>query len=738
MMLAMLVEVGDAASRRRRRGKAKKGPQTEADKLDFKANDMLNRGLAYLKQKQDEQGVKLITDVPRLFPKSKIRFKAWLALGNHFVDRREFERAIKNLKLVEKSEVAEEKAEALYRMGIANFYLSQYGQAFVALRKVTVEYPWSVYANEAYYYIGLCHYKLGRWGKAVEALKMVGTSVPTAESGNYIAEAGQRFYVKVFDKDLVILNLLGKDLKVQVKTSHGDSESLTLEKLDKNGEYYVSSLPSKPGKAAPNDGLLQVLAGDTVSVEYVDGNNAEGKINVKTLSKSKMVSSATVGFTDGGYKEYVKGIFAGQRAFIRVRDLDRDTGSQPDTVKVRIRTQYIPVVDEDEGGSGVDLSREEPEPEIRDEIVVTLTEQESVDPNDSSKKLGYHHSGTFVGFIEPRLREDEEGEVNREDQVLEAFSGDDIVMEYVDDLHIHSADARTLTGEAALLTGEIPEPSAAKHEARKLDHKARKALIEGKMYLRLGQIFKDVGLVKKASEKAEEGITRVESIVTMHYKGVSLDRKVVEDAFSVKWELLLVQDKLKEAMKVCGTLISLFPESSFVDKALFKIGVAKMEAKEYQEAQAIFTQITQLKSSTYKAEAMYNIGVVQEEQILEKAKKGQGGKPNLAGALNAYQRCADTFPESPFAGLSLEKVANFYIGSKSYNQALELFERIFIEHPDADFLDSMLIKWGIVLYRTKDYSGALTKFEELIENYPQSKNAAKAKKFIKVLKKKLG
>src|SRR5271154_1410597 len=52
---------------------------TEDSKLEYKANDMLNKGVELIEQKQEERGIKMIQSVPQLFPKSKARFKAFLA-----------------------------------------------------------------------------------------------------------------------------------------------------------------------------------------------------------------------------------------------------------------------------------------------------------------------------------------------------------------------------------------------------------------------------------------------------------------------------------------------------------------------------------------------------------------------------------------------------------------------------------------------------------------------------------
>ncbi len=715
---------------------------TEEQKQEFQANDMIRKGMDYLEQNLEEQGIKLIRDVPRMYPKTEARFKAYLELGKYLVDKRRFEEAIKNLREVNASEDADQRAEAIYQIGISYYGLNQFSQAFASLQKVIDEYPWSVYANEAYYYIGLCHFKLERWAKAIDALRMVGTSVPPKEKlaeaadGKYRAEAGQRFYIRVFDKDLIVLPQLGEDLPVDLATKNGDSERIILEKLDRQGEYYIGSLPSGPGKPKTGDGILQVASGDIVNVTYTDRNTAEGERDRKLLAQAQLVSTASGGFTDGAFKEYVQGIYLDDDCFIRVRDLDRDISDDRDRLTITLTTEYDP--DEErrqaEGEDaapaitrGVDLDAA-PDYEQRDRIEIEL---EETGP----------HTGVFTGVT--TVKPITEGvEVSSGDTVLHARLSDRLKLEYIDELHMLDYEPRRVEVTSALVTGSRTDVQVTNNIADNLDHEARKNLIESKLYLELGRIFKDVGLDQKAGEKAQEGIDRVDRIIANYLKDLPLDRTLVEEAFSVKWELLLVQDRLSEAIRVCHTLTQVFPKTSLVDKALFTIGKAKMEEDgrdSGREAIGIFTSILRLPESDYKAEAQYLIGQIHEKAAMARmAQTGQRDRQALGQALTAYQKCADTYPDSPMAGEALDKIANFYIEDKQYRRAVELFERIFLEHPHAEWLDKMLLKWGIAAYRMKNFQMAREKFDQIVVEYPSSPEAAKARKFLQVVERKLG
>jgi len=693
---------------------------TDDAKMEFKAKQMLNRGLELLETKQEERAIKLIASIPRMFPKAKVRFQAHMTLGEYYLEKGEHDRAIKQFTVVRDSEDVDQQANALYKTGICFYEMGSYDKAFMSLRQVTNDYPWSVYANEAFYYIGQCHFKLGRWAKAVEALQMVGTSVPPSAKADTRAEAGQRLFVKVYDKDLIVLMRSGEKLQVELTTAGGDKENVVLEPLGKGGEYYIGSVPTVPGVPAAGDGTLQIRGSEVVTSRYVDENTEAGQRNQALLARTQMVSTAAVGFTDGAYREYTQGVFGDSDCFLRVKDLDRDTTDQKDSLTVKLYTRYK--LERDAEAPILELGAEEEKWVVRDALTVTLLETEP-------------HSGIFVGSLIPRVVPDA-AEINQGDDVLAAMKDDEIVCEYFDELHMLGPDPRDVVARAKMLIGQIQDVKIEHRVVDTLELKARKNLIEAKIFLKLGSIFKDVGLTQKASQKADLGLERVEDVISTSLKA-SLDRQIVEEAFSVKWDLLLVQDKLAEAIQVCQTLTRLFPDSTLVDRALLKIGTAKMQGENPTEAIGIFHAVIRLPKSDLKAEAQYLIARVQEEEA-DRRVKGTDREPDYSHAMLAYKQCADLYPESPFAGDALEKIATYYITTKDYARAIELMERVFQDYPDASFLDRMLIQWVQAAYRMGDFQLAREKCDVLLAEYPSSKLAPKARAFRDAIMKKIG
>ena len=692
--------------------------------MEFKAKQMLDRGVELLEQGQNDRGEEVLRSVPRMFPKAKARFGAQLALGEHLMEQGSYELAIKLLEAAKESEDDDEQARALYNLGICHYHGSNFDRAFLSLRQVTQEFPWSVYANEAYYYIGQCHFQLGRWAKAVEALELVGTSVPPASQGELKIEAGQRLFVKVRDQDLVVLHDRGEAVAVDVESGHGDRERVELEAMGDDGEHYIGSIESTLGPPAPGDGVLQTIGHDRVRVVYVDSKTRSGEINRKIVAQNQLVSTAAIGFTDGAFREYTQGVFGDSEAFLRVKDLDLDRSDGRDTVDVTVFTQYELRDDDrapEERLDFVDQQRET-QWETRDSVTVTLTESEP-------------HSGVFVGSIVPRVVTSA-AEVTTDDQELAAVKNDRIVLEYVDDAHMIGEGSRTVRDTARMLIGRIQDVKIEHRVVETVDLEARKNLIEAKIHLKLGEIFKEVGLADTASQKADIGLERVERVLRVSTQA-SLDRGLVEEAFNVKWDLLLVQDKLGEAIRVCKTLTELFPDSTLVDRALLDIGKAKMQAGAGGEAMNVFNAILRLPQSNLKPEALFLIARVQERAARERAER-HDSEPDLSHAMRAYQRVADVHPDSEFAGRALEKIADYYIETRDYARAVQLMEGVFLDYPDAGFLDTMLMKWVQASYRMGDLATARAKCDQLIAEFPSSPWAGKAKEFRSIIVRKMG
>ncbi len=691
------------------------GVETERDALK-----MLRRGEALMEDRQEERAVKIMEGVMLNFPRALVRHQAALALGRFHIDKHEYPLAIKTLTSVLNSKDADEddRAQAMYRIGICDYGQSDYDKALSTLRQLTVKYPWSVYANEAYYYIGLCHFRFQRWTKAVEALKMVGTSVPPSHEKITLTEADQRYLVKVSDKDLRVLSVLGTNFVVTVKTATGDTETLPMEIFDKEGETYMGSLQTESGAPVPDDGILQFQGRDTFRAVYEDANSVSGAQSQKRLAVSRVVSTAAIGFMDGAYREYVHGVFAGQRSFLRVKDFDADTTAAPDRVRVRVFSQYEETSEDAEDSLAISEDAEDSLAISEDTAKVKVRAETSAVLTETGP-----HTGLFTSDLTIQL-------VGTPGTALVAEEGDLVIMEYTDVEHIAALDApRKVTSRAEFLTGEIPDVWVAHREVDTIELKARKNVLEAQFYLRLAQIFGEVGLQDRAEQKADIGLEKVDVVLRDELK-TSISRELVEDAYRTKWELMLAKGDLDGAIRTCQTLMSLYPTSALTDVALLNIAKANLAAGKGSDALRILNAIAGLSAAPeLKAEALFMKAEVQEQSAETTDAMGP--------AIASFKQCADMYPNSPFAGHALEKVIDFHLEARDYQRCTELLETCFVDFPDASFLDTMLLKWGVTLARMQQYEEASVKLRQLLREYPNSNSAGKAQKFLEVVNKKM-
>ena len=690
------------------------------DTGETEAQRLLDKSQEFIQAKETERGVKMLETVLEQYPKSRVRFAASLALGRYYVGTHDLAKAIgylANLKTLDQSDAELSAAdrevylEGLYLLGVAYFQMHQYSTAFPILRKITNDYPNTVWANQAYYYIGMCHFAQQNWGKAIEALSMVGTFVdPNSPTVQYV-EAGRRFYVKVRDADLPVLTSLGKPVSVTVETSHGDKETIDCIPLSPGSDVYIGSIPTEIGTTKPGDRILQVIGGDLLTTRYSDANDETGSVNVPREAKVKVVSTGTVNFTLGDYETRATAAFFDQPLFVVLQDEDLDLSDAADTATVTVVSRYKDEDETDAATQGVNMDKflngDKKQYKLRDQVTVKLTE------------IGTPpvHSGRFVGKI--TIAAAEAGKpVDQNDQVLTCGSDDEIIVSYTDELHIGGATPR-LVETSIRIGGEIDNrPRASQDVVADPVIKARKNLVEATAFLELARIFQSMGLMKGAKEKSNEGLNRVEFVIRA---AKAVPAALQQDAFKLKWELHLAADDFGSAMATCSTFNKLFPDSPFADQALMGIGKIRMDNKQYKDAITVFHQVLSLPKSQAKAEAQFRIAVATEALATPDHKEG---------AVQQYKLCAEHYPDSEFAGAALAKLVDYHVETKDYSQANSLLEQIFQDHPDASFLDAMLLKWVLVAYRSGDVAKAYEKCSKLLLEYPESSYAEKAKQIM--------
>lgn len=713
-----------------RQGQTNVYEEIQARRQFERARDLLEAG-------ETDRGTSMLENIIEQFPQSELRYQAYLSLGRHLVEARQENQAIAYLKNLRELDRAGEELtgdrldwylESLYLTGIGYFQMREYNQSFAALRRITVNHPNSVWANQSYYYIGMCHFALGNWAKAIENLNLVGTFVdPDSPTMEYV-EAGRRLYVRVQDGDLPVQYRLGRTSQVQVEAESGDKARISLIMLSENDGIFIGSIPTEMGtpfdeathnqRVDPNRDkpdqrrplTLQVRGGDRINISYVDENTLEGERGVKRLGTVRVVSTASLNFTNRTFEDRVKSAFINQPLYVVLHDADHDRTPEADRVDVRFVSRYRVEEDMESAPTSIlDIREARPEVqyEIRDELTITVSEIGETPV----------HTGRFGGEVD--IQEFRDGmTVDRNDQVLMAAVGDEVVAIYSDELHIGGDSPREVT-MVTPVAGEIDaSPRSTQDVVNDPALRAKKFTVEGAAFLELSRIFYSMGLREGAMQRAAEGLTRVDDVIRI---SSPIPREQREDAFRLKWELHLVRREYNEAITTCRLFAQAFPDSPLVDEALLGIGKIQIEQNDYAAAIRTFNEILKLPDSLARPEAQYRIAEATERMS------------GIEAAIREYQTVSERFAGSPYAAEALRKMVKYHIDTRNISQANDLLQRIFEDYQDAEFLDEMLAYWYLVLYRMGDFQGALDKIRLLIYEYPSSPHAASAKSRLPVI-----
>ncbi|MFN9025821.1 MAG: hypothetical protein ACK5VX_06480, partial [Akkermansiaceae bacterium] len=155
---------------------------------------------------------------------------------------------------------------------------------------------------------------------------LVGTEVADAEGDDLgRIEIGQRFYAKIVDADIPVMRKLNQPIQAMVKVSSGDSEVVTGAPVPGKDNEMLASAPTALGNAKANDGVLQMVGGDTLEVTYIDDSTLDGQKGVSRTGKVRAVSTGTVGFYLGDNSTPAYIAYPGQPQVVMLRDADLDT-----------------------------------------------------------------------------------------------------------------------------------------------------------------------------------------------------------------------------------------------------------------------------------------------------------------------------------------------------------------------------------------------------------------------------
>ena len=749
---------------------------------DRAAKQLLEAGDARLDADEATKAVEIWKSVIERYPRSKHRFEAHLRLGNYFLDRdRAYDKARAHFEQVatEENRSEEQRAEATLKTGICFYHARNFGKSFQIMREVVEKYPVSPQVNEAYYYIGLGHFQLGHYSRAITALEKVGTTL-SGESGKAEKlEAGKRFFIKIEDADLAVLDP-SETVKVLCKTTGGDEELVDAYPVGRNVRLVLGSIPSKLGRPQANNGILEVRGGDKIQVTYTDEHTAEKKLKVPVTREVQVVGTAMTAITDGAFSETVNGVVLGKAVNVRISDADKDLSDAADKLSAVVEVYRLKTESEvelelaaklKEAGAPATAPAADPakkpaevlpaaEPEIDkwklvDKVEVVLTESKlaasvstrtkvnkpgtqgeagenektpatvNVPAGDSPADDGTLHTGVFNATIS--LQKAEEPVVG--DQILQAIAGDQVRVSYLDEVHSHEG-VRQVTSVARCLEGNIGGVRVTKAEISDQELRIQTQLKTADALTNIGNRYKEFGLKEKAEEKYLLALSVCEDVAEDARK---LGGNLLEQTYVQLWHIYFAMDKLDLAAAMCQRLQSEFPQSGFVDDALLQLGDVARKQGDLQRAIGIYSRLVAMQTSQLRGEAQYGIAECYEQMALNS--EGAAAAQLQDRSFQEFKKVYDEFPDSGRVGEAVAKMANYYYIQKDYARAVDTFETVLNNQPDAKFLDVILFNYGRCLYRMDRKADAKRRFDQLISEFPESPLAADAKKISEALTK---
>lgn len=749
---------------------------------DRAAKKLIEAGDARIDAEEVSKAVEIWKSVIERYPRSRVRFDAHMRLGNYYLDReRSYDRARTHFEAASGDDNSddEQRAQATLKIGICYYHARNFGKCFQVMRDVVEKFPVSPQVNEAYYYIGLAHFQLGHYSRAITSLEKVGTTLAGDSSQIKKLEAGKRFFIKIDDADLAVLDA-GEAVDVKCKVSSGDEEVVKCYPVGRNVRLVLGSIPTRLGRPKPNNGTIEVKGGDTIKVTYVDGHTSDKQLNHPVMYDVIVVGNAIVAVTDGAFNETLRGVVLDKTVNIRVNDPDRDVSDAADKVTAIVEV-HRPKTDEEieaeitsgKGDATKALTLSESEKanierfRLVDSVKVTLVETKvaaennaqsgnsaavsadikspTADPANAGKdpaKDGDEkpakdpaapveednsiHSGVFHATV-PLIKSDK---ISESDDTLQALPGDQLRIVYLDEVSTRE-EARKVTASVKCLEGNIGGVRVTKAVISDQELRIQTNLRTAAALTNIGNRYKEFGLKEKADEKYVQALATCEDIMAEARK---LGGSFLEQTYVQLWHIYFEQDNLNLAAAMCQRLQTEFPNSGFVDDALLQLGDVARKQNNLNRAISIYTRIVNLKTSALRGEAQFGLAECYELQAAA-AKEGPQQTQMQDRAFQEYKKVYDLFPESGRVGEAVAKMANYYYQQKDYARALDVFETVLANHPDAKFLDVILFNYGRCLYRMERKAEAKRRFDQLIGEFPESPLAADAKKISEALAK---
>lgn len=735
---------------------------------DRAAKKLIEAGDARLEADEASKAIEIWKSVIERYPKSRLRFDAHLRLGNYYLDRdRSYDRARTHFEQVaaEDNRDDDQRATATLKMGICSYHARNYGKCFQVMRDVIEKFPVSAEVNEAYYYIGLGHFQLAHYSRAIAALERVGTTLSGDDAQTVKLEAGKRFFVKIEDADLAVLEP-GQAVRVRCRVSSGDEEICDCFPVGRNVRLVLGSIPTQLGKAKSGNGMLEVRGGDKVEVTYVDEHTADKTLNKSVDREVQVVGNALVAVTDGAFSETLRGVVLGKTVNLRVTDADRDVSDDADKIVAAVEIYRQKTDQELEAEAAAALAKgqdvvtdEAGQPKLDkfkliDRVEVTLVEAPLTDAVAAARAAASDAAASPAPAGKPEgaspagASPEKAPAAKPEGANPAANSGGDAT---------GTAAAATAAAAPATTAAASAAPAgAAPAGAAPADNSLHSGVFQASVSLAKADVVvagdeslqalpgDELRVVYLDELHVRDGARQVQAVARClegHIGGVRVTRAVISD------QELRIQTQLKTADALTN-IGNRYKEFGLRDKSNEKYEQALAVCEEimdearklggglleqtYVQLWRIYFERDQLDLAAAMCQRLQNefpnSGFVDDAllQLGDVARK-QG---NMNRAIGIFTRIAN-MPKSQLRGEAQFGIAECYeqlateateaAATQMQDRAFQEYKKVYDQFPDSGRVGEAVAKMANYYYQQKDFSRAIDTFETVLNDHPDAK-----------------
>lgn len=485
---------------------------------------------------------------------------------------------------------------------------------------------------------------------------------------------------------------------------------------------------------------LELSGSDQITVDYVDEIGPKGPNAPEAARRRQVLEVASDGqlsvLSPDGQQAMTQAVL-GASILLRVADADADRSAALDTITVVLATQATPDPRALEVATLVKPATkpttQRATPGAVEEMAPATQPVEQVPlipPGAPSIRVTLKETAPHSGIFERDVLVDKNG-ISADGQNLPIAAGQLLRPAYQDDKAMRHPDGTVLATTIDCIADQGGDVRAVRYRVTQLDLQAklRRAAASGE----IGKVYLDLGLTARGKSYLESAQADCADVAAAAAK-----TQLGEDALYHSWRIYFYAGLLDEAVASARQLMTRYPQSEYIDDAMFALGQASLKLgeaeveknlaegkkasmnRDLQRALSQFDDmVRRYPASPLAPESLY---------LASRAKvvSGQTG-------LDTLEQLAKKYPDSTFAAKGLKSAADYYVSVGDFTRAADYFNRVIIDHPDSDQLNQCLLNRGICQYKLAKNAEALASLYRVAEEQAGTPLAAEAQKYIHLI-----